>query len=869
VSGSVHDDAWRRLGERFEQALAVPAAARPAWLLQHCPDAAERAEVEALLAAFTDSGSFLEQPLFAPLVGADIGDVAPPAPARVADWELLHRLGAGGSGTVHAARHVETGERVAIKLVRGSGDAAVAGRLQREARALAKLDHPQIARLRASGSTADGVHWFALELVDGEPLDRWVARALPSRELRVRAFLQLCAAVEHAHVHGVLHRDLKPANVLIAAGATPDDVRVKVVDFGLARLADDVASSLHTLPGSVIGTLPYMSPEQALADAGAVGVRSDVYALGAMWCELLTGRLPVDVHGLPLPAALRRIAEQPPLRPGDVDPSLRGDCDTVVLQALAKDPAERYASVAAFGGDVARWAAGTPVVARRPGAWRRARRVVRRHRAATAAAAVVFVCALATIGATSIAWWTAAAAEQRAVAERDVARRAEAILTETLAAADPTRGRPTDSLADAVARAAERVFTLDASDPAVAIRLHAVLGSILAGHARYAAARAHFERALALVAARGEASPRLQLELADVHFQVDELERAAELQHAALAAFVANGTAVEVANAQARLAGTLRRQGDTAAAERLYRDALATPATAATWVATTRSNLAGLLAATGRLDEALVLHEQAIAAFTASLGSDHTMTALARGNLAALQVRAGALTAARAQFSSAITTLAGRLGPEHAELATLHHGLGIVLAGLGEPAAGALELRQALAARRTSLPPEHPHLVSTLVSLARAEHQRGDAAAAVELSREALALDAAHRGGDAELLARRELALAEQLADVATAEARAEAVEHFTAVLRAAGEGPDGRSLRHVAHCGRGTVRLVMGDRDGAERDFVRALVDANSPAQRLPVLGALVENLASQHAEAAAWRDELRTLRATPRRDS
>ncbi|MBI5363171.1 MAG: serine/threonine protein kinase [Planctomycetes bacterium] len=320
-----------------------------------------------------------------------------PLPA-IDGFRLLAELGRGGMGVVYEAEQLAPPRRVALKVVRGSQyvDATTLKLFQREIRVLARLEHRGIAALYDAGCTEGGEHWFAMELVRGEPLSRAAAKL--DRPATLALFLELCSAIDCAHQRGVVHRDLKPSNVLVDAAGS-----VKVLDFGLAKITDaDVSqSSLVTEVGAIRGTLAYMSPEQARGDPAAIDLKSDVYSLGAILYELLTGRLATDVSGVHLAEAARRICEEAPERPSSIDATLRGDLETIALRALEKEPARRYASAAALAEDVRRHLAHEPILARAPSGLYQLSKLVARHRAASALLGAIFLLAVGT------AVWTA------------------------------------------------------------------------------------------------------------------------------------------------------------------------------------------------------------------------------------------------------------------------------------------------------------------------------------------------------------------------------------------------------------------------------------------------------------------------------
>jgi len=301
-----------------------------------------------------------------------------PIPERVGPYQVIRRLGEGGMGVVYEARQQKPDRLVALKLVKGGRhvDEYRIRLFEREAQTLGRLRHRGIAAIYEAGRDEDGQPYFAMELVNGIPLTKYARENALSRRDRITIFQKVCDAVTHAHLRGVIHRDLKPSNILVDASGEP-----KILDFGLARITDpEGTSQTETLQGGrIMGTLPYMSPEEARGDRDALDVRSDVYSLGVVFYELMTDALPYDVQRASLPNAVRIICEEIPRRPASLDRTLSGDIDTIALKALEKEPARRYQSIADFHEDLDRYVTNQPIRARRPNAIYQTRKFVARH----------------------------------------------------------------------------------------------------------------------------------------------------------------------------------------------------------------------------------------------------------------------------------------------------------------------------------------------------------------------------------------------------------------------------------------------------------------------------------------------------------
>ena len=397
-SGSSHGAGagqnWQCIKEILNQVLPAAPADRERILAERCGgDQALRAEVEDYLRYEERGAAAFSTTVWREAAGCETNAT----PSRIGNYQVIRKLGHGGMAAVYLAERDDGEYRQSVAIKVASAAAHFLPDLFRhERQILARLNHPHIARLMDGGTTEDGRPYLVMEYVEGEALDKWVAgRRLPLRE-RLKLFVQVCDAVDYAHRRLVIHRDLKPANILV----TPEGVP-KLLDFGIAKLLESESDTRHRLTGTAgLLTPEYASPEQIRAQA--VTTATDIYSLGVVLYCLVAGQRPYAVETGDALELLRAICEQEPKPPSSVAVSdtraLRGELDAIVLQALRKNPEERYPSVRALADDVTAWLDGRPVTAHAASWWRRSVKYVRRNKVQTLAAVLVFVSILAGSG---------------------------------------------------------------------------------------------------------------------------------------------------------------------------------------------------------------------------------------------------------------------------------------------------------------------------------------------------------------------------------------------------------------------------------------------------------------------------------------
>jgi serine/threonine-protein kinase len=741
---------WRRLRELLEAVAGLPAAERERALLSACgTDETLLADARSLLARHGAD----DEPGDAIVAGAVADFVGSALPGgRVGPYEVVREVGQGGMGAVYLARRAdgEFDRQVALKLVKpGLATEEFLRRFRAERQILARLQHPQIARLLDGGVDDLGRPYFALEFVEGEPIDRYCAARRLGVEDGLALFLDACQAVAYAHANLVIHRDLKPAHILV----TPDR-QVRLLDFGIAKmLGDDEMGAGLTDVGIRALTPEYASPEQVRGEPA--GTASDVYSLGVILYELLTGARPYEIDGR-RPADVERVVcsvlpDKPSTRVTDAtgNPALaagrqrrlRGDLDVICLKALQKDPSRRYSSVEAFADDLRRHLAGRPVLARPDSFGYRSGRFISRHRAGVVTAAAVVVIVAGLIG---VYTWRLTAARDRARVEAAKADQIATFLRGLFEVADPstTDGRVVTAreLLDEGAARIDRELT---SQPAVRASMMRLIGEVYNSLGLYPESRTMLERALvehrALFGDAHDEVATTELTLAITLQNLGEVEAAERLMRSGLAAReqLLGEQHEKVSEAVRRLAFLLETRGHPDQAEDLYRRALATDRVVFPEdhprVAKAVAELAGLLRREQRLDEAEPLLREALAAQRRHYGDRDLTVASTMRNLGSLLRDRGAFDEAETLYREAIAIRRALQGDQHQDVGIALNSLGLLLERKGDPAGAAAAYREAIAiAEHMFKGQPHADLAATYHNLASILHTLGqldDAAA--------------------------------------------------------------------------------------------------------------------------------------------
>jgi serine/threonine-protein kinase len=735
-----------RLERVFEEALDLPATERRSFVENACADDPTlSSRVLAMLAAHEEETGPLDVPLsllMGPLLDADdeggleanaaraVRETETAEGARIGPYRIVRRIGRGGMGSVYLADRADGAyeQRVALKVVNaGIVTEELERRFLRERQILARLDHPGIARLLHGGLTPAGHPYLAMELVDGKPITEWAASHGGGLPARVSLFLQVLDAVEYAHGRLVVHRDLKPSNILV----TPHG-RVRLLDFGIARLlAADGEDDLETRTGLLLLTPEYAAPE--LLRGETVTTRTDVYALGVVLYEVLTGRRPFELGTGSLMEMLR-VAERdppPPSRAPGLAPGLRkrleGDLDAVVGMALRREPERRYPSVEAFADDLRAYLDRRPVAARPDTRAYRVRRFVRRHAVGVAATAAVLVSLLGGLLGT-----TRMAASARLEAARSDAVRA--FLFSLWEGADPDRhGGEVPTALDLVDRGAERVDSLAAdAGPEVRVDMLTTLGFLYGKLGAYERAVGMFDSAVDAARSAfgtddrtGAALDGLAQNLLAVG-RLDEAETA--VQESVEIRRAAGSPDMALAGSYSTLGAVLRLRGRFDEARTAHLSAIELDRRAAgdtsRAVAIDLNNLGHLAGQTGDFEEAERHLREAVAIHRAVEGGRPNL-ATALGNLASVRRELGDLEEAEALERETLEIRTTVLGPEHPDVAISLNQLGLTLQDAGRyDEADSLLLLSAEMRRRT-FGEDHPETVRTLNNLATVRFRRG------------------------------------------------------------------------------------------------------------------------------------------------
>jgi serine/threonine protein kinase/tetratricopeptide (TPR) repeat protein len=751
----------------FARALELPESARSRFLDEACfGDAELRAKVESLLRAHTEAEGFMEAAVVQQtervelLAGEKSGD-------WIGRYKLLQQIGEGGCGVVFMAEQEDPVRRtVALKVVKpGMDTRSVVARFEAERQALAMMDHPNIAKVLDAGATDSGRPYFVMELVRGLKITDYCDRNSLSTEERLELFVQVCHAVQHAHQKGIIHRDLKPSNILVTVDEAGKPLP-KVIDFGIAKATTGLRltdKTVFTAFEMLIGTPAYMSPEQAALTSVDVDTRSDIYSLGVLLYELLTGTTPFDTQAL-LKAGLdevrRVIIHQEPVRPStrlstmlDADlttvaqrrqieaprliRAVRGDLDWIVIKAMEKDRARRYHTANGLAEDVRRYLANEVISARSPGVGYRFRKLVERNKVVFGAAVLVVGVLVVSLVVVTRSLAKERTARQEVETERNTAKDEAAksqevtlFLEEMLKGVGPSVAlkRDTVLLREILEKATERVGRDLTNRPAVQVELWNTIGDVWSEMGVMGKASEIYRKSLeTLRRIRGRESPEVAsmlLQLSTVSGVAADSERLDREALAIRRKIFGDGTP-EVAFALDSLAYHLSEQNKVDEAEKIHRETLALRRTLHgndhLDVARSLANLASTLRRKGNQAEAEVLQREALAIWEKLLPPDSVQVAKGWGNLALCFHAQGKLPEAEATYRKTISILMRNLGEWHRDVIISVVNLVAVLAMQDKHE----EAAQVLAPMWNTDFSKHPEGIDLLVQRANALAMRG------------------------------------------------------------------------------------------------------------------------------------------------
>ena len=715
---------WSELERLYHAALEMPPEERASWIGQACAhDEKLRCDLESLLEHDQPEDDFLDQRAIdvaareLTVDGAEPPSIEPGS--QIGAYKIVEQIARGGMGVVYRAEQQYPVRRtVALKVIKPGMDSDhVIARFQAERQALALMEHPNIARVLDAGTTSSGRLYFVMELVDGIPVSEYCQKHELGLRQRLELFISICQAIQHAHQKGVIHRDIKPSNILVTV--YDGNPVPKVIDFGIAKAMHQPLTerSMHTQAGATIGTLEYMSPEQAGSYGEDIDTRSDVYALGAVLYELIAGSTPLDRASLRNSSELdllRRIREEDPPPPSvrqtdaRLSRAVRGDLDWVVMKVLEKDRARRYETASALARDLRRYLDGEPVEAAPPSYSYRLRKFARRHRAVLLTTA--FLGVLLIGGVVVISWMAIRAlrAEQAATAVNDF------LQNDLLQQASPemqsaARPDPDLKVRTALDRAASRVAGRFDREPGVEAGIQNTIGRTYLSLGFYSEGRKHLERSLDLERrALGAENPKTLktewlLGWTDL-VQAKYPEAAALLQ--------------QTFDIQRRVLGP--EKPDTLVS---------------------MNTLAGVYSAQGKYTQEEALEHQLVEIRRRVLGPENRETLSSMGMLARSYRHQGKLPEAEALFNQTIGIKRRILGPEHPDTTNEMNSLGIVYQlDAKYPQAEAL-FSQTLEIQRRVNGPEHPNTVVTMGNLSEIDYQEGKYAQAEALQTQAIEIE--------------------------------------------------------------------------------------------------------------------------------
>ncbi len=683
---------FKEIEALFGSAIELPLAQRMAYVRSEIPDRPDLQNmIKELLDAYEEAATFMDLPLWVQMTGS-----SEVRPRTIGGYSILETLGEGGMGKVYLAKSQTPPRKVALKLLKNCmASPDEQARFQLEYHALARLDHPNLAKVFDAGQTEEGFPFFTMEYFPGIPVTDFCRRHQLSLFERLNLFTEILLSIQHAHQRGLIHRDLKPNNIL--AAHIGDKPTAKVIDFGIVKEVGphmEGVPTVHTARGHILGSPVYMSPEQLLGTE-VIDIRSDIYSLGAVLYEILTDTCHVDVdaHKAMNPASRldSLIRENPPIphqkvsaqsiiRPSD----LTGSLDWIVMKAMHKDRRKRYPSISSFIEDLSHFREKRPVQAA-PDGWGYRLRLflVRNHFAVTIASmALLFLLILVTV--TSVAYFHTRATLAELAIENQRNRAMRHFLKDLLTSPDPNLDNRQVKVVSLLNRASDLLPKRFEETPVVEASMHEDLGSVYLSLGYYQKAGDHFESALELYTSLQEKSKSLRAMAAQArrHFLQRDYEQAEEIYRT-----------------------VLRRHG-----ELTEKDAEET--------SIYNRGLGNALQYQNRLDEALALYLTAFDLQRNTLGMRHPETLITQRAIANVFAKQGKTGKARELYQETLSLQQEVLGPQHPQVLTTLHNFSLLLTGNGEYAEAESLLRRIVLLRKDLLGDNHPRTLESQGGLA-------------------------------------------------------------------------------------------------------------------------------------------------------